>query len=81
MGTEAAMDPAVFQLVARFGALGLAAGLGGIGQGIAIGKALEAMGRQPEAINKLRANLLIGLAFIESLVLLTFIMAAVKINS
>lgn len=50
---------------------GLAIGLGsvgtGIGQGTAVGKALEAMARQPEAAGLIQTNMIIGLAFIESL--------------
>ena len=52
-------------------AAGLAIGLGsvgtGIGQGTAVGKALEAMARQPEAAGLIQTNMIIGLAFIESL--------------
>ncbi len=52
-------------------AAGLAIGLGsvgtGIGQGTAVGKALEAMARQPEAASLIQTNMIIGLAFIESL--------------
>ena len=52
-------------------AAGLSIGLGsvgtGIGQGTAVGKALEAMARQPEAAGLIQTNMIIGLAFIESL--------------
>lgn len=52
-------------------AAGLAIGLGtvgtGIGQGTAVGKALEAMARQPEVAGLIQTNMIIGLAFIESL--------------
>ncbi len=42
-------------------------GLGaGIGMGIATGKAVEAISRQPEATNKIRTVLLLGLAFAET---------------
>jgi F-type H+-transporting ATPase subunit c len=48
-------------------ALGLA-GLGaGIGLGRAIGGAMEAMGRQPEAMGQIRTNMIIGAAFIEAI--------------
>lgn len=50
---------------------GLAIGLGaigaGVGQGMAVGKALEAMARQPEMVSTIQTNMFIGLAFIESL--------------
>lgn len=48
---------------------GLAAmtGIGaGIGMGIATGKAVEALARQPEAMGKIRTMLLLGLAFAET---------------
>ena len=38
----------------------------GIGQGIASGKALEAMARQPEMANDLRTNMILGCAITES---------------
>ncbi|HEY8443492.1 MAG TPA: ATP synthase F0 subunit C [Clostridia bacterium] len=38
----------------------------GIGIGIATGKAVEAIARQPEAANKIRTVLIIGLGFAES---------------
>jgi len=46
--------------------LGLAALGGGIGLGIAVSGALNAMGRQPEMSNKLLINMTIGCALIES---------------
>ncbi|MCL2599004.1 MAG: ATP synthase F0 subunit C [Firmicutes bacterium] len=38
----------------------------GIGMGIATGKAVEAVARQPEATGKIRTILLLGLAFAET---------------
>lgn len=48
-------------------ALGIAALGGAIGQGIATGKAVESIARQPEAANDIRGALLLGLALIEAL--------------
>ncbi len=48
-------------------ALGIAAFGGAIGQGIATGKAVESIARQPEAANDIRGALLLGLALIEAL--------------
>jgi F-type H+-transporting ATPase subunit c len=48
-------------------ALGIAAFGGAIGQGIATGKAVESIARQPEAVNDIRGSLLLGLALIEAL--------------
>ena len=52
-------------------AVALAIGLGAIGPGIAIGivggKALEAIGRNPEAANKIQTNMILGIVFAESI--------------
>lgn len=49
---------------------GLCMGLGAIGpaigEGNAVGKALEGMARQPEATNNLRINMILGCAITES---------------
>jgi len=49
----------------------------GIGQGSAVARAMEAIGRNPEAQGKVMLTLLIGLAFIESLVLYALIVSLV----
>lgn len=50
-------------------ALGIAAGLGALGQGRAIGSAAEAIARNPSASGDIRGLLILGLVFIESLVI------------
>ncbi len=52
-------------------AMGLAAGLCGLGQGKATAAAAEAMARNPGAAAGIRFALIIGLALIESLALYT----------
>ncbi|MCL2661374.1 MAG: ATPase [Acidobacteriaceae bacterium] len=54
--------------------LGLAAGLCGLGQGKAVASTTEALARNPGTRAGLMTFLLIGLAFIESLTLFTFVM-------
>ena len=60
-------------------AAGLAIGLGalgpGIGLGYLIGKALEGIARQPEAAGQVRTTMFIGLAFVEALALIGFVLA------
>lgn len=56
-------------------AIGLAAFGAGLGQGNAAGHALEGIARQPEAVNDLRSTLLISLAFMEALVLFSFVIS------
>lgn len=46
-----------------------------IALGIMIGKALESMARQPEAAGMLRTTMFIGIAVIEALALLAFVLA------
>jgi F-type H+-transporting ATPase subunit c len=48
-------------------AVGIAAVGSALGLGKAIGSAMEAMGRQPEAIAKIQTGMIIGAAFIEAL--------------
>lgn len=44
----------------------LASGLAGIGQGLAAMKAVEAIGRQPEASGKIMATMVLGQAIVET---------------
>jgi F-type H+-transporting ATPase subunit c len=48
-------------------AVGIAALGSGLGLGKAVGAAMEAMGRQPEAAGKIQTGMIIGAAFIEAL--------------
>jgi F-type H+-transporting ATPase subunit c len=54
-------------------AVGFAAFGCGIGLGLAVKGALEAIGRQPEASGKILTNMIIGAALIESLTIYTLI--------
>ncbi len=54
-------------------AVGLAAIGSGLGIGKAVGSAMEAMGRQPEAAGKIQMGMIIGAAFIEALTIYVFI--------
>ena len=57
--------------------MALAVGLGMIGPGIGIGilvsKALEAIGRNPEAAGKVQATMFIGIAFTEALAIFALV--------
>ena len=59
--------------------MGLAAGLGVVGPGVGIGilvsKALEAIGRNPEASGKIQATMFIGIAFVEALAIFALVVA------
>jgi F-type H+-transporting ATPase subunit c len=58
---------------------GLAIGLGTIGPGIGIGligaKALEAMGRNPEVTGTVQTNMILAIAFAESLGIFSLVIA------
>ena len=60
-------------------AIGLAAIGPGIGQGIAAGKALEGMARQPEVAGNLRTNMILALAFMESLTIYGLLVAFILV--
>jgi len=66
-------------LAVAFAAIGSAMGLGK-----AVGSAMEAMGRQPEAIAQIQTGMIIGAAFIEALTLyalLAFFLVMGKIGA
>lgn len=60
-------------------AMALAAGIGvlgpGIGLGMLVSKALEAIGRNPEAAGKIQATMFIGIAFVEALAIFALVVA------
>lgn len=55
--------------------LAIAAFGGALGQGRAVNAALEGMARQPEAAGQIQTAMIIGLAFIESLVIYVLVIA------
>jgi F-type H+-transporting ATPase subunit c len=67
------MDPEAAKILG----MGLAVGLGmigpGIGIGIVVGKALEAIGRNPEASGSLQVTMFIGVAFTEALAIFALV--------
>lgn len=72
-----------FNNIASAKALGaaLAIGLGAIGPGIGIGtlasKALEAIGRNPEAESKIRTNMILAIAFTEAIAIYALVVALI----
>ena len=60
----------------------IGAGLAAIGAGIGIGqiggKAMEAIARQPEAVNDIRSNMLVIAAFVEAVALFALVIAIIK---
>ena len=58
-------------------AMGLAALGIGLGQGILGSKAMESMGKQPEAAGSVRTAMIVGMAIMETIGVLTFVIAIV----
>jgi len=77
MGGEVAFVQAGLLAVASTSVVGYGiAAIGpGLGIGFLVGKALEAMARQPEAANNVRTNMFIGIGFVEALALFGFVLA------
>ena len=50
-------------------AISFAAGGGAIGMGIATGKAVEGLSRQPEVEGKIRTNFMLGIVFMETAII------------
>ena len=72
----AATDSAIpAKAIAAAIAIAAAAGAGAIAMGISIGKATEAISRQPEATDSIRGSLMIGLVFIETAIIYALIVA------
>jgi F-type H+-transporting ATPase subunit c len=65
-------------IAAGFG-IAIAAGLAGLGQGRVGAAACEAMARNPAARPAIQVALILGLAFIESLVLFTLVIIFAKV--
>jgi F-type H+-transporting ATPase subunit c len=80
-GAEAAtgggLNVAVASILTAGFALGIAAGLGAIGQGRAIGSAAEAIARNPGAAGEIRGVLILGLVLIESLVIYVLLISLI----
>lgn len=62
-------------------AMAIAIGVGafgpGIGIGILAGKALEAIGRNPEAAGEIRTNMILGIAFAEAIAIYALVVALI----
>jgi F-type H+-transporting ATPase subunit c len=77
------MDAAAAKELGKLLGAGLSMGLGaigpGVGLGIMIGKALEAIARQPEVAGDVRTNMFIGIGVTEAVALYAFVVALILI--
>lgn len=62
----------IFGLTMAIGGLGPALGIGLIGM-----KALEAIGRNPEATSKIQTNMILGFAFAEAIAIYSLVVALI----
>lgn len=69
---QSGQSSGVFVLPGAF-AMAIASGICGLAQGKAIAAAVEGIARNPGAAGAIRILLILGLAFIESLALFTFV--------
>jgi F-type H+-transporting ATPase subunit c len=74
------METAIVDALRLLGA-GLAIGLGAIGPGIGIGilmqGALQAMGRNPDAASNIQTNMILGVAFAEAIAIYALVVALI----
>ena len=66
------------EVAGNLNVVGFAAIGPGIGLGILIGKTIEGTARQPELGSRLQTLMFLGLAFVEVLALLGFVLAFIK---
>jgi len=71
------MDKEAIRLLAAGLAIGLGALGPGIGLGILGGKAAEAVGRNPEAMNKIQTIFILGLAFTEAVAIYALVISLI----
>ena len=71
---KAPINPSFLAIAAGFG-MGIAALGGALGQGKIAGAACEGMARNPGAAGAVRAAMILGLVFVETLSLFTFVVA------
>jgi F-type H+-transporting ATPase subunit c len=75
------MDAEVFKTLAAALAIGIGAIGPGIGQGMIAAKAMEAIGRNPEAAGKITPLMFIGLAIVESLAIYALVISFIILFS
>lgn len=66
------MEQLAFALAIAIGTIGP-----GIGIGIIGGKAVEAIGRNPEALNDIRTNMILSIVFCEALAIFALLVALI----
>jgi F-type H+-transporting ATPase subunit c len=78
-GSDNASTVSAYKAIAAGIGFGIAAGLGGLGQGKIGAAAVEGAARNPGAAGTVQTMMIIGLALIESLVLLALVIVFAKL--
>lgn len=73
--TETADNAIGSKALAAAIAIGISAAAGAIGMGLAIAKSAEGVARQPEASGKIQTLMMLGLVFVETVVIYALIVA------
>lgn len=71
------MSPDAVKLLGAALAIGLGAIGPGIGVGIVAGKAVEALGRNPEAESSIRNTMILGIAFAEAIAIYALVISLI----
>lgn len=75
------MTPEIWELISRSFAPALAIGLGGMLPALSIGllasKAMEALGRNPEAEGAIRMNMILAIVFCEAIAIYALLIALI----
>ena len=67
-------------LIAIGAGIAVCAGMGtGVGEGLVAGRAIEAMGRNPEMLPQLRSNMILGIALSETAAIYGLLIAIILI--
>ncbi len=71
------METEAVRLLAAALAIGLGALGPGLGIGMLVGRAMEALGRNPEAESSIRLNMILGIAFAEAIAIYALVVALI----
>ncbi len=67
------MDEASVRLVMTGLTVSIGGGMPALAIGLLVGKALEAIGRNPEAANEIRTSMILGVAFAEAIAIYSLV--------
>jgi F-type H+-transporting ATPase subunit c len=71
------MDETSIKLIMMGFTVAIGGGMPALGIGMLVGKALEAMGRNPEAANEIRTNMILGVAFAEAIAIYSLVVGLI----